>query len=89
MHVQSSSGDISFFLRGGEGTATKSFYGDYFTIEGCQRVIFGKLSLESSMDVLNQTSLQVNDSIHKNTENVGKVHLCLTLVKVFSMHTHK
>ena len=31
------------------------------------------------MDVLSQTSVQVNDSTHYNKENVGKVHLCLTL----------
>ena len=41
------------------------------------------------MDVLSQTLIQVTDSIHLNTENsIRKVHLCLTSVKAFSLHTH-
>ena len=36
------------------------------------------------MDVLSQTSVQVIDKkVHYNTENIWKVHLCLTLVNVF------
>ena len=33
------------FLGGGEGTGTKTFYGNHFTIEGHQRVIFWKIEL--------------------------------------------
>ena len=44
-----------------------------------------KLSLEPTcMDVLSQTLIQVIDStVHYNTENIWKVHLCLTLANVF------
>ena len=43
-----------------------------------------QLSLESCMDVLNQTIIQVNDStVHYNTEYKWKVHLCLMIVKGF------
>ena len=36
------------------------------------------------MDVLSQASIKVILSIvHYNTENIWKVHLCLTLVNVF------
>ena len=36
------------------------------------------------MDVLSQTSVQgIDSTIHYNTENIWKVHLCLTLVNVF------
>ena len=56
------------------------FYSDHFTIEG----FFEKLNLEPCMDALNQTSIKVIDStVHHNTENIWKVHLCLTLVNVF------
>ena len=42
------------------------------------------------MDVLGQTLIQVIDStVYCNTENKRKVHLCLTLFKHFSVHTHK
>ena len=56
------------------------FHSDHFVIEG----FFEKLSLEPCMDVLSQTSIQVIDStVHYNTENIWKVHLCRTLVNVF------
>ena len=48
-----------------------------------------KLSFEPCMDVLSHTSMQVIDSTHYNIENIWKVHLCLTSVKAFSLHTHK
>ena len=36
------------------------------------------------MDVLNQTSIKVIDStLHYNTENIWKMHFCLTLVNAF------
>ena len=36
------------------------------------------------MDVLGQTLIQVIDStVHYNTENKGKVHLCLALFIIF------
>ena len=43
-----------------------------------------KVSLEPCVDVLSQTSMKVNDStVHYNTENIWKVHLCLKLGTVF------
>ena len=50
---------------GGEGIATKTFYGNHFTIEGHPRVIFWKIELmEPIMDVLCQALIQVIDSTH-------------------------
>lgn len=48
-------------------------------------VFFEKLSLaEPCMDVPNQTSIQVIDSSARySTENIWKVHLCITLLNVF------
>ena len=54
-----------------------------------QRKFSKKLSFEPCMDVLSHTSMQVIDSTHYNIENIWKVHLCLTSVKAFSLHTHK
>ena len=49
-----------------------------------KRRFFEKSSLEPCMDILSQTSIQVMDStVHYNTENIWKVHLCLTSVNVF------
>ena len=49
-----------------------------------KRQFFEKSSLEPCMDVLSQTSKQVMDStVHYNTENIWKAHLCLTSVNVF------
>ena len=48
---------------------------------------FEKLSLELCMDVLNQASIKVIDStVHYNTENIWKVHLCLTSVYGFCQY---
>ena len=48
------------------------------------RWFFENLSLEPCMDVLCLTPIQVNDStVHYNTENKRKLHLCLTLFKHF------
>ena len=53
------------------------------------RWFFENLNLEPCMDVLCQTSIQVNDSIvHYNTENNRKVHLCLTLLKHFFFNAY-
>ena len=41
------------------------------------------------MDVFSKTSIQVIDSTaHYNKEDKWKVHLCSTLFKALSMHTH-
>ena len=59
------------------------FYCDHFTIEG----FFEKLGLGPCVDVLSQTSTKVIDStVHYNTENIWKVHLCLTLINVFFLY---
>ena len=52
------------------------FYSDHFTIEE----FFEKLSLEPYMDVWIKV---IDSTVHYNTENICKVHLCLTLVNVF------
>ena len=64
------------------------FYCNHFTIEGLQKAIFEKLSLEPCMDVLSQTLIQViKSTVLQHRENIKKLHLCLTLVMFFSMHT--
>ena len=52
------------------------FSSDHFTIEG----FFEKLSLEPYMDIWIKV---IDSTVHYNTENIWKVHLCLTLVKSF------
>ena len=49
---------------------------------------FEKLSLEPNMDVLSQTLMQVIDITYYGIEYVRKVHLCSTLLNVFSMHMY-
>ena len=56
---------MTFFYGGGEGIATKIFYGTaILQLKVAKGLFFGNLSLEPSMDILSQTLLQVNDSTH-------------------------
>ena len=52
------------------------FSSDHFKIEG----FFEKMSLEPYMDVWIKV---IDSTVHYKTENVSKVHLCLTFVNSF------